>query len=185
MRPLIIAAAIATLAQTHDAPERFTAMAVNMGSPGRAAAGTVEIAVERWSTDAERARLITTLLENGPEKLLDTLQDLPRVGYIRTPTSLAYDLHYSRKFSLPDGGERVILATDRYIGFWEASNRPRSIDYPFTVIELHINPDGQGEGKMSLATKIDVDKEHSTIVLENYQTQPVLLQSVRREPSTR
>src|SRR6267142_2566602 len=130
MRPLIIAAAIATLAQTHDAPERFTAMAVNMGSPG-----------------------------------------------------LADDLHYSRKFSLPDGGERVILATDRYIGFWEASNRPRSIDYPFTVIELHIGPDGVGEGKMSIATKIDVDKEHRTIVLENYQTQPVLLQSVRREPS--
>lgn len=183
MRPLVLAAALAAaaLAQTRGTPERFTALAVNMGSPGPAGATQVEIVVERWSTDAERARLINTLMEKGPEKLLDTLQSLPRVGYIRTPNSLGYDLHYSRKFSLPDGGERVVLATDRYIGFWEATNRPRSIDYPFTVIELHINPSGEGEGKMSLATKIEVDKDHDTIALENYQTQPVLLKSVRRE----
>jgi hypothetical protein len=181
---VILAAALAaSFAQTQGRPERFTALAVNMGSPpiGPPGATVVEIAVERWSTEAERARLINALREKGPEKLLDTLQSLPRVGYIRTPNSLGYDLHYARKFSLPDGGERVVLATDRYIGFWEATNRPRSIDYPFTVIELHINPDGQGEGKMSLATKIDIDAEHNTIVLEDYQTQPVLLTSVRRE----
>ena len=41
--------------------------------------------------------------------------------------------------------------------------------------------DGEGEGKMSLATKIRFDKEASTIELENYQTQPVLLKSVRRQ----
>src|SRR5207244_11194829 len=63
---------------------------------------------------------------------------------------------------LPDGGERVVMTTDRYIGFWEAANRPRSIDYPFTLIELHINANGEGEGKMSLATKITADKESNT-----------------------
>ena len=43
--------------------------------------------------------------------------------------------------------ERVVLATDRYITYFEAVNRPRSIDYPFTVIELHINASGEGEGR--------------------------------------
>ena len=137
--------------------------------------------VNRWSTDAERDRLLAVLMEKGPEKLLETLQKLPRVGYIRTPNSIGYDLHFARKTPLPDGGERVVMATDRYISFWEAANRPRSIDYPFTVIELRINTNGEGEGKMSLATKITADKESNTIVLENYATQPVLLQSVRRE----
>ncbi len=74
-----------------------------------------------------------------------------------------------------------MLATDRYITYFEAVNRPRSIDYPFTVIELHINASGEGEGKMSLATKVIPDKESKTIVLEDYATQPVLLQSVKRE----
>jgi hypothetical protein len=121
------------------------------------------------------------LVEKGPEKLLDTLQELPRVGYFRTPNSIGYDLHYAWKAPLPDGGERIVLLTDRYIGFWEAANRPRTIDYPFTLIELHINRDGEGEGKMSVATKIRFDKETNTIELEDYQTQPVLLKSVRRQ----
>jgi hypothetical protein len=180
-------AVAASAAQTHGTPEKFTAFAVNLDDSGGVAptgAGVVEMVVERWSTDAERDRLLTTLAEKGPEKLLDTLQSLPRVGYIRTPNSIGYDLHYARKAPLPDGGERVVLATDRYIGFWEAANRPRTIDYPFTVIEMRLNGDGVGEGKMSLATKITMDKERKQIELENYGTQPVLLKSVRRVPAS-
>ena len=177
----LASASALALAQTSGTPERYTALAVNMSNVGRPGAETVEIAVERWSTDADRDRLIKTLLDKGPEKLLDTLQDLPRVGYFRTPNSIGYDLHYARKNPLPDGGERVVLATDRRIGMWEAVNRPRTIDYPFTIIELHLNRDGEGEGKLSLATKITVDKESNTVVLEDYANQPVMLQSVKRE----
>src|SRR5207244_1272768 len=132
-------------------------------------------------TEAERNKLMTTLLERGPDKLLDVLQSTKRVGYIKTPNSIGYDLHYAHKTTLPEGGERIVIATDRYISFWEARNQPRSIDYPFTVIEMHINRDGEGEGKMSIATKIEVDQESKSIVLENYGTQPVLLEHVRRE----
>jgi hypothetical protein len=124
---------------------------------------------------------MSVMLKKGPEKLLDALQDMPRVGYIRTPDRVGWDLHFARKVPLPDGGERVVLVTDRRIGFWEASNRPRSIDYPFTVIELHLNRDGEGEGKMSLATKIIADKENNVVTLENYDIQPVLLTNIRRE----
>jgi len=174
----------AAAAQTHGGREKFTAFAVNLDGTAIAptGAGVVEILVERYSTDAERNRLLEALMEKGPEKLLDTLQSLPRVGYIRTPNSIGYDLHYARKAPLPEGGERVTLATDRYIGFWEAANRPRTIDYPFTVIELRLNSDGVGEGKMSIATKITMDKDKKQIELENYGTQPVLLNNVRRVP---
>jgi hypothetical protein len=184
---LAVCIGIATpVAQTRGGREKFTAFAVNLDSTAVAptGAGVVEMVVERYSTDAERDRLLKALMEKGPEKLLDTLQALPRVGYIRTPNSIGYDLHYARKAPLPEGGERVVLATDRYIGFWEAANRPRTIDYPFTIIELRLNRDGVGEGKMSIATKITVDKEHQQIELENYGSQPVLLKTVRREPSS-
>jgi len=169
-------------AQVQTGPERFTALAVNMN---RGASGTVEIVVNRSSTEGERDRLIQTLLDKGPDKLLDVLKDMPRVGYIRTPESIGYDIHYARRSPLPEGGERVVLVTDRRIGFWEAANQPRSIDYPFTVIELHLNPDGEGEGKISVATKITADKENKIVTLENYATQPVLLQSVKRERTSR
>ena len=166
-------------AQSNTPTERFTAAAVNTNN---GAAGSVEFVVNRWSTDAERARLMQALLDKGPEKLLDTLQDMPRLGFIRsTNGGLGYDLRYALKEKGEDGGERIVLATDRRIGFWEASRQPRSIDYPFTVIEMHLNGDGEGEGKLSLATKITASKDKRTVTLENYELQPVLLQSVKRD----
>src|SRR5690349_18426483 len=137
---VMVVVSVALSAQTMGTPERYSAMAVNMDRGGT---GTVDIAVTRWSTDEERTRLVTTLMDQGPQKLLDLLQSLPRVGYIRANGGLGYDLHYAHKTTGEDGGERVVLATDRRIGFWEASRQPRSIDYPFTVIELHLNNDGE------------------------------------------
>lgn len=168
-------------AQTAGTTERYVATAVNLGQPGPTGPWTVEMVISRWSTDAERDRLIAALIQKGPEALLKTLQELPRVGYIRTPDSLGYDLHFARKQPFGDGGERVFLATDRYISFWEATQRPRTVDYPFTYVELRLGPDGMGEGRMSIFTKIVYDKNEHAIVLENYGTQPVLLQNVRKE----
>ena len=176
------AISIVLSAQTMGTPERYAANAINMN---RGAAGTIEIVVNRWSSDKDRDRLMSVLLDKGPEKLLDVLQDMPRMGYFRAPGNLGWDIHFARKVPLPDGGERLVLVTDRRINVWEAANRPRSIDYPFTVIELRMNRDGEGEGKMSIATKIQVDKESQTIELENYGTQPVLLENVRREIKTK
>jgi hypothetical protein len=178
------AAAVLAGVLTIAGGERFTALAVSLGTPGRSGANTVEIQVDRWSTDEERDKLLTVLREQGQDKLLEVLQKLPRVGFIRTPESIGYDLHFARKHQLPDNAERIVIATDRRIGFWEARNRPRSIDYPFTLIEMHIGSNGEGEGKMSLATKITTEKDGQTIVLENYQSQPVMLNAVKRDKKT-
>jgi hypothetical protein len=163
-------------AQTNSGPERYTALAINME---RGSSGSIEIVADRWSTDQDRDRLMSVMKKEGPEKLLDTLQNMPRVGYLRTPDSLGWDIRFARKIPGEDGGERVVLLTDRRIGFWEAVNRPRSIDYPFTVIELRLNRDGEGEGKMSLATKIIADGRSNIVTLENYDTQPVTLKNVK------
>jgi hypothetical protein len=181
----ILALAAGTLMVKAAALERYVALAVNLGgTPGPTGAGTVEITIDRWSTDAERDLLIKTLIDKGPEKLLDTLQKMPRAGSIRTPNSIGYDLHYARKMPMDEGGDQIILATDRYIGFWEAANRPRTVDYPFTLIEMRVGKDGVGEGKMSLFTKIMYDKKKNQIVLEDYGSQPVLLTQVKRESTT-
>jgi hypothetical protein len=178
---LLGAAVIAIAPAGAQTAERYVANAVSLATPGPTGAAIVEISVTRWSPEAERDRLIKTLAEKGPEKLLDTLRDLPRAGFIRTPGNLGYDLRFARKLPLEEGGEQIVIATDRPIGLWEAANRPRTIDYPFTLIELRLDNKGNGEGKISLATKIVFDKRRNTIVLENYQSAPVMLTKVRRE----
>jgi hypothetical protein len=178
---IVLFLATAGIIGSADPTARFTAFAVDLGSPGRAAAaGTVELVIDRWSTNAERDRLMQAVKERGPEKLLDTVSDFPRVGYIRTPDSIGYPLRFAYREAGEDVGEEITLITDRYVGFWEAFYRPRTIDYPFTVVELRLNRDGEGEGKMSLATRITTDRHGDRVVLENYSAQPVLLKSVRR-----
>lgn len=160
-------------------PERFTAIAMNLDGSHRQGARRVSIEIKRWSTDGQRDQLLNVLRTQGEKAMLDALQKLPVVGSIRTPDSLAYDLHFARKQAWGDGGQQVLIATDRPIGFWEASGSSRSLDYPFTIVQLRVNAQGKGEGRMSVATK--VIPAGNTIVLENYDTQPVLLSDVTLE----
>jgi len=160
-------------------PLSMTAFAVNLSGVGAARPQTLQIVIERWSTDEERKRLVDTLVEKGGEKLLDAVQDVkPRAGFIRTTSSLGWDIQYARQEELPSGGRRIVFATDRPIGFREARNQPRSSDYEFMVCEIRLGPDGKGEGKLAGATKISWDKEKKTIELEQYGQQPVRLTQV-------
>ncbi len=174
---VLLLAPLAASPQIEDSPARFTAAAVDMN---RGAAGTVEFVVNRWSSDADRDRLTTVMFEKGPGKLLDALQEMPRMGYIRRPGSIGWDIRFARHMPAPDGGERIVLVTDRRMGFREVANRHRSVDYPFTVIELRLK-NGEGEGKVSVATRIIADKANQVVTLENYDIQPVMLTKVTRE----
>lgn len=181
MGTLIAALAISGLAalagaQSNAPQEEFNAIAIvnnNLGS----GAGQVLMRVTRWSSEAERTSLTQALLQHGPDELLKQLMKAKPVGTIRTPDSLAYDLRYAHQQPGEDGGRDIILSTDRPIGFWEARNQPRTIDYPFTVIQMHINRDGEGKGTLSYATKIRVVKDG--IELENFATSPVMLTQVK------
>lgn len=175
---LLLSATTPGGAQTAGEKLRLTAFAVDLSgvTPG-ANTATVEITIDRWTPDAERTKLLDTLINKGSDALLEALQHQPVAGRIRTPDSLGYDLRYAQESKAEDGGRQIVVATDRPIGYWEAVNRPRSIDYPFTLVEIHLNDDGTGEGKLSLATKITAVGD--TIALENYSIQPVQLRSVR------
>jgi len=181
--------AVATLSGSHllaqtqrpDLPLSFTAFAVSTGGVRTpAVASAVDITINRWSTSAESQRLLAVLKDKGPERLLDALQDVKSVGTIRTPGNLAYDLRFASSEPGEDGGTRIFLATDRPVSYWEAVNRPRLSDYPFTYIELRLNKSGEGVGKLALATKLTVSKDGKTIELENFDAQPIALNEVRR-----
>src|SRR5664279_5550004 len=107
----ISSAAILTLgvsAQTMGSPERYSASAININN---GQAGNIDITVNRWSTDKQRDALMAVVIQKGPEKLLDALQDMPAVGHFGAPGNLSWDIHFARRMPLPDGGERVVLIT--------------------------------------------------------------------------
>jgi hypothetical protein len=177
---MIVAASALGHAQDVKLPLNLSSRAINMSNvaPGDRTK-LVDIRVTRWSTDAEREALVRTFVEKGPTKLLDALQDVkPPVGFIKLPTTLAYDLRFARMTPLEDGGYRIILLTDRPISTAEAINQPRTMDYPFTLIEIHMKKDGTGEGKLSLATKITRNEKDKVVEIENWATEPVRLTNI-------
>jgi hypothetical protein len=108
----------------------------------------------------------------------------PTVGYIWTNDVTGYSIKYAHHVSLPDGSERVILATDRRLGANTTAWRPVAptavTDYEFTLIEIRLDSRGSGEGKTSLTTKVILDNEARTVALDDYAATPAILQNVRR-----
>ncbi len=187
-RLLRAAAAIAVVllaapaASGQNEKESFTGFAINMN--GVSATATVDFTIERWSTDAEREQLLAILKEEkdpykANKKLLEVLQNMPKVGYIRTTSSLGWDLRFARQSPLEDGGRRIVLATDRPVGFREARNQGRTMDYPFTIVEVQLDKNDKGVGKILAGTKIYIDKNNN-LVLENYGQQPVRFNEIKK-----
>lgn len=166
-------------APTKKDPLRFTAFAVSLP---QGKAGTVDIAIERWTTDEERASLLDLLAgasfkAHGQDKLLKALQKIePRTGFIRAPNTLGWDLRYAREHLLPDGVRQIVIATDKPVGFLAAARGARVMDYPFSFVEMRMKPDGKGEGRLLVATAVDV--KNGRLELENYGQEPVRLTSI-------
>ena len=159
--------------------ETFTGFAVDLGnSSRRSSTSHVKITIDRWSTDEERRRLVSSFQEGGDDALLRDLRKLKPLGRISTPDSIGYDLRYAHQMPLASGGRRIIIATDRPMTYWERTNSPRSVDYPFTFIEMRIGPDGRGQGKMTVATRVTL-MGNDALELENYDLTPVQLSQIR------
>jgi hypothetical protein len=84
----------------------------------------------------------------------------------------------------PDGGERIIFATERRLGAWNNSWKPAgnasAPEYEFSIIELRLNAKGLGEGKASVVGKVAIDSSANSIALENYAAAPVVFKDVKR-----
>lgn len=160
--------------------EHFTAFAVDMSNTaGRTRAGTVDVIINRWSTPQERDQLVAALREGGNDGLLRALQKVKDpAGYIRSAGRIGYPLRFA--WQMPSGdGRRIIIATDRPVSFLEASTRPRTMDYPFMLIEMRVDAQGRGQGKLLPLARIQANDDH-VVEIENYASEPVRLSEVRK-----
>jgi hypothetical protein len=177
-KPILLGVALAFLVTTaltaHPGREQLSGNLVNLNNGGTA---PVLIHIDHYSSDAEVARLKGVLAGKGPDALRDELWDL-EAGYIRIGGGLGYPVAVAR--SKPDGkgGRLVRLMLDRPIAFRELANNTRSVDYPFTYLELNLDQAGDGEGKMIVAAKVTLTGENS-VEIESLGTQPVRILQVR------
>jgi hypothetical protein len=106
------------------------------------------------------------------------------VGILWTSENVGYSIKYAYRLPQPDGGERIILATDRRVGawsnLWKPTDSATTPDYAFSIIELRVNSKGQGEGKGPIGGKVAVDADAKTVAVDGYGTLPVVFKDLKR-----
>lgn len=167
-------------AQVPPTRERLTFTVASGTKAGVGGDGRFEIVVDRWSSDAERDRMLTVFKSDGQSNLRTAISDALMSGVIRLPGGLANTIRYARRSPRPDGGEDIVLVSDwRTTVWWDTALPSSPLDATFSVIQLRLTKAGTGEGKLAVG-KLREDKA-AGIVMADYESQPALLLDVRRE----
>jgi hypothetical protein len=191
------AIAVATLqtgvvgaAAPDHAPLRMVAVASNLTDESNRSGAPMEVRIDRWTTVAERNQLIAAFADHGQDGLVRALKQSERKGQMRIPTWRGLDPHeyrigwalrYAWHIAEPDGGMRIVLATDRHLGFGEERRHPGTEEFPVSFIEFRLNREGEGEGRIAAAGRLSIDRATGKLELEDYSSEPALLQNVRVE----
>jgi hypothetical protein len=170
--------------QNPGVSERFTfklANATNLPPTSTSNESRLEILVDQWSNDADRDRLLSVLKDEGSENLTKAFWNGPAAGHLYWPGNLEYTIRFAHRMPASDGGEDIVLATDYPISLWWDSSMPapKTFDHG-TVIQLHLNKDGRGEGKLALNSRLTASKDGKSFVIEDYGKQPVVMADVQR-----
>jgi hypothetical protein len=166
--------------------ERFSYVAANAAQAGPSGEGRMQIVINQWSPDSERARLLEVLTGAGADKLTESLGRGSAVGYIHWPGHLEYTIRFAARLPRPDGGEDIILGTDYPVHVWwdAAKDTPPAAFNHGTVLQLRLNRDGRGEGKLSTGARLSVTNDGKLFAIEDYASQPVLLTDIQRDGRT-
>jgi hypothetical protein len=161
------------------APLNLHAFAINFTGVGSGGSGELDLVIERWSTDEEREQLQGVLGEKGGAGLLEALQQIrPRVGYVRSSHLPTWEVQFARSTPLPDGGRRIVLATDRPLTEAERSKHNRTEKYEFLLVEIRLDKHGKGEGRTADGTKVKFNKDTRSLEIDQYSAEPVKLINV-------
>jgi hypothetical protein len=161
--------------------EHFTAGSPVMTSAARLTLRPVEIAITQWSTDTEHRALATALIDEGPLAFERLLCNYGAAGSISVMGAPDVVIRYAWSIKEPNGNRRIYLATDRPVSLASAQLHRFPDEEPLTFVELRVNPDGNGEGKLSDAARLFVDGRN-VIEIGDYNRRPVHLLIVHSEP---
>ncbi|MBI2827798.1 MAG: hypothetical protein HYX77_00825 [Acidobacteria bacterium] len=137
----------------------------------------LNISITRYATDAERDRIFSIASSEGIGRVPDALREMTAAGYLNWPGGSSHTIRYARRVPRSDGGQDLVLITDVAVhAWWRAGGRPENDR--FSVIQLRLNNQGAGEGKVSFGT---VTANQEAGVMLDYGREPVVFADVQQE----
>ncbi len=175
---MITCTAICSLPLAAAGPETFTGRAIDTSGARMTSTAHFTLHIDEYATDEEIAQHAAVLAETGSRGLEKVLWKLDR-GWIKIGTSLGHIVGVARSIDT-DGGRIIRAVTDRPIQLYEVRHGLRSVHYPFGFIELELDADGNGEGRLIAAAKLKFTKD-GTLVIEQLGTRPFRLMNVKTQ----
>ena len=171
----------AVFAQEKPKPEQYSFVWMLTGGAGGGSSMSLDLHINKYNTEDDIKKFADTLVEGGPDRLRRALEkedvgQLSPTGRVGTPVAIARKLVKANKTII-----RAVTA--RNLPFLELRYSGRSVDYPFTIIELDLNEKGEGTGTAIAAAKITFNKKKNLYEIESYQhgTAYNKLMNVRRQ----
>jgi len=184
MKRWIVVAAIAlALATATMAQERasFTGAVVIYGSGmnTRTTTDTFTMTLNGQTSAAQAQELLSTLQTGGQEDLRRQLRG-HEVGRFSIGNHIGLPIEAAVIDRVGDR-TRIRAVMERWQGFGELWRAGRSVDYPFSYIELYIDRAGRGEGTFIAAAQIRWrnNKGQNEVEIEDFGTFPGRLMGVR------
>lgn len=160
--------------------EEFTGSIISFNGP-RTATGFFNLRLNGRTSEEQARQYLNVLREDGQTKALEAIHNND-LGSFSVGSNLGRTSNVVRESTI-DGRRRIFIVFERWTQFAEFRYGTRSLDYPFGVIELFIDPQtGKGEGTYIAAARIrfddDAKNNQQTIEIENFATYPARLTNV-------
>ena len=158
-------------------PEHFSATVFGQSGMSLGKSAVLNIYVNGYSSDQEVEQLAATLKDGGSDALLSAIQKMKEKGRVSTTGKVGWAVSVVRQHPT-EKGRKIVMFSDRPIGFYEATKAPRSKQYEFGMLVLNINDDGTGDGLLYGACKVKFTKDDQ-LEMEYFSTAPARLIGVK------
>jgi hypothetical protein len=136
----------------------------------------IRVRLERLTADDRVGDLVRVARENGESALRRALET-ESVGRLEINGRLGDPIAYARRIEDADGVHLLLIA-ERSLSLREIFGNRRSVDYPFTVVEIDLAADGSGSGNFYGAARIRPRKD-GEIELDGLSPLPARLLAVK------
>lgn len=169
--------------QEHEeghAKEVYTGTLVNVS--GRMVTTSFTLTLTGRTSDEEAQRYLSVLGSEGQDGLMKSMRKND-LGYIAATGQTRRDLLVVREAQI-NGKRRIIAAFERWLGFYELRGGYRSLDHPFSVIEIFFDEKGKGTGTFIGLAQVQLERDKKTeqlrLEIESFGSFPAKVMGVMR-----
>ena len=157
-------------------PEAYSGVAIGTGGSVGGMTIPFNLTINGYTSDEDLNKLAALVKEKGQDALRRALEDLDK-GQLSPTGRVGNRIAVIRKRQV--GKNTIItIVTARVMSFSELYRNNRSVDYPFGYMQLTLNEEGKGTGKVMAAASIRFNKKKNTYEIESYGNQYIRVSNV-------